>query len=83
MYVCVSLIAAAPQTVSAHTPCRYMTPWVLELASPDPVLRRSDSPPLSWAGDLEMEKAGERIIMMEEMGRGRWHGREVVSVVRK
>lgn len=53
--VCFSLIVAAPQTVSERTRCRYMTPWFLELASPDPALRRSDSPPLSSAGDAEME----------------------------
>lgn len=32
-----------------------MMPWFRELASPDPALRRSDSPPLSLAGDVEME----------------------------
>lgn len=36
-----------------------MTPWLLELASPDPTLRRSDSPPLSSARDVEIEEREE------------------------
>lgn len=53
--VCVCLIAAAPQTVSEHTQYRYVKPWPLGSASPDPILHTSDSPPLSLAGDGEME----------------------------
>lgn len=41
-----------------------MMPWCLESASPDPALHRSDSPPLSSAGDGG--DRGQRDIMMEE-----------------
>lgn len=68
--LCVFLIAAPPQTVSERTRCRYTTPCSPESASPDPAPRRSDSPPLSSAGDADMEggERGQRDIMMEERG---------------
>ncbi len=77
----VSLIAVAPQTVSEHTQCRYMTPWFLELVSPDPALRRSDSPPLSSAGNVETEK--KKVEGNNDRGEGDREGEEGVSVVRK
>lgn len=64
------LIAAPPQTVSERTRCRYTTPCCPGSASPDPAPRRSDSPPLSSAGDADTEggERGQRDIMMEERG---------------
>ena len=55
-----SLIAAAPQKVSERTRCHFAMPWFRESASPDPALRRSDSPPLSSARDAEIEERGGR-----------------------
>lgn len=63
--MCVSLIAAVLRTVSGRTLCHYVMPWSLELASPDPALRRSGSPPLSLARD----QRGQRKIKMEEKER--------------
>lgn len=64
----VSLIAAALRTESERTLCRYGTPWAPGWVSPDPTPRRSDSPLLSSAADLETaEREGRRKIMMEEV----------------
>lgn len=54
----VSFRVAAPRTVSERTQSRYVMPLAQELASSDPVPRRSGSPPQFSARGLETNKIG-------------------------